>query len=622
MSHDQHSPDRRNAEERAEPEWSTLLRRRPASPSGEDWSAREQPRLVILTAALSEYRTVREFLTHVGTARSTSGAPYMVGDLAVTDGVWEVWVTCVGQGNIAAALQASQAVQELRPALIAFVGTAGSLKNDVELGDVVFATKVYGYESAKQTDDALLGRPVIEVTDRTLTQLAFRVAAEGAWRKRAPESDRRSRPTAHVAPIAAGDKLHTGNRSDLYQYLRESFDDAHAVEMEGLGFLSGARFWPTDTKAVLVRGVSDRLVDKRPDQDAVLQPAACRNAMAFLWELLEGCWPVRGAAGQQSHLSPGSGRAHLTNPPTFIPLARDSGVTVARRDDIPELDLVGEIVDGRYRLMREVGRGALNVVWEAEEFAFGGSLGRVALKLQPPKGDKRFVYFSREAVVMAGLDAPNILPYRSAGTQVGGRLDRWSFICTALAEFSLRDAVNEEPLWGSELLHMLRDVAAGLCHLHARRLIHGDVKPANILRLGERWVIGDFGLTQKTGAREPEGTVGYMAPERFNGVVTSKNDVYSFAVTAAVAASGNPRNENSTVDSTMVRIMNLLLANVPKPPPLWADRFPPAVADALRKALKHNPTARPGMKEILELLNSGDTDGPVSSPRSRARHAR
>lgn len=581
---------------------------------GGPWPS-QGPRLVILTAATSEYTAVRGFLTRVHATRSSSGAPYSVGNLATPSCVWEVWVTCIGQGNIAAALQTSRAVQELRPELIAFVGTAGSLKRDVNLGDVVFATKVYGYESARQTDEGLMGRPSIEMADRTLIQLAFRVAADGVWNQKIACDERRPPPAAHVAPIAAGDKLHTGNRSALHAYLKASFDDAHAVEMEGLGFLTGARFWPTETRAVLVRGISDRLVDKEPDQDAMLQPAACRNAMAFLSELLEGY-------RQRPDFPRTSNRSRFPNPPTFIPIPSDNGGTVVRRDEIPSLGLVGESIDGRYRLVREIGRGALNVVWEAEEFAFGSSLGRVALKLQPPQGDKRYVYFSREAMVMSGLDAPNLLPYRSAGTQQGGLLDGWSYICTALAEFSLRDAVSEQPLWGRDLLEMLRDVASGLCHLHARRLVHGDVKPANVLKLGPRWVIGDFGLTQKTGASEPEGTVGYMAPERFVGQVRTKNDVYSFAITAAVAASGDERNENSTVDDTLLRTINIFAGNIPKPPPFRSDRFPPPVYKILSQAFHKNPAERPGMDEILALLCASTPTAAASAPRSQGRHAR
>lgn len=562
------------------------------------------PRVVILTAAVSEYRAVMASLDQLRTAESASGAPYTVGRLAVRAGQWEVWATCIGQGNIAAALQTSQAIQELKPELIAFVGTAGSLRGEVRLGDVVFATKVYGYESAKQTDNGMLGRPAIEMADRTMTQLAFRVAAEGTWTGRVARSGAESVPRAHVAPLAAGDKIHTGNRSVLYDYLRSSFEDAHAVEMEGLGFLSGAKFWPTETKAVVVRGVSDRLADKEPDQDAALQPAACHNAMAFLSELLESLWPKADEFWQRLMSSRGPGHPAV-NASTFMALGSDGGGTVVRREDIPSLNLVGEVVDGRYRLVREIGRGALNVVWEAEESAFGGSMGRVALKLQPPKTDKRFVYFTREATVMAGLDEPNLLPYRCAGVQTGGTLAGWSFIATALAELSLRDMVNEQPLRGEELTRLLADVAAGLHHLHTRRLVHGDVKPANILRLGNRWVIGDFGLTQKTGAHEPEGTIGYMAPERFKGLVTTKNDVYSFAVTAVVAASGLDRDDTSTIADTLSRVMYFLETDIPRAPDLEDYWFPPAVGPVLKQALERDPAKRPTMKDILDVLRGG-----------------
>ncbi|MGW1728431.1 protein kinase domain-containing protein [Streptomyces sp. NPDC002306] len=571
------------------------------------WVARDGlgvPRVVILTAALAEYRAVQEFLTRPTNESSASGAPYTVGSLTVEAGDWEVWVTCIGQGNIGAALQASHAVQELRPELIAFVGTAGSLKSDVRLGDVVYATKVYGYESAKLTDQGPLGRPSIEVTDPLTTQLAFRVAAQRSWLRKVPQSEAGGpTPEAHVAPIAAGEKIHAGNRSAQYDYLRKAFDDAHAVEMEGLGFLSGAAFWPAGTKAVVVRGVSDRLVDKAPGQDAVMQPTACRHAMALLWELLESCWPKADDVWARLNMSDAPRRV-APNPHTFVGLASEGGAaTIMRREDIPALDLVGEVVDGRYRLLREVGRGSLNVVWEAEEFAFGGSLGRVAVKLQPPQTDKRYVYFSREAAIMARLDSPSLLPYRCAGTQRDGRLAGWSYICTALAELSLRDLVNEQPLQGSELTSMMRDVADGLLELHKQRLVHGDIKPANILRLGERWVIGDFGLTQKTGAHEPEGTIGYMAPERFGGTVTTKNDVYSFAVTAVVAGSGLTRSDERTLDSTHNQVLRFLATNVPEPPNFRDSMFPPPVSEIVQRSLRADPAERPSIQDVLGVLH-------------------
>jgi nucleoside phosphorylase len=91
-------------------------------------------------------------------------------------------VGCIGQGNVIAALQASQAIQDLQPELIVFLGTAGGLKEGVRLGDVVFATKVYGYERGKQTDERLFARPDIALVDPRTAAFARMIAGSDKWR--------------------------------------------------------------------------------------------------------------------------------------------------------------------------------------------------------------------------------------------------------------------------------------------------------------------------------------------------------------------------------------------------------------------------------------------------------
>ncbi|MFF8683088.1 protein kinase [Streptomyces sp. NPDC015237] len=558
-------------------------------------------RAVVLTATIIEYRAVVELLEQPCPLNSASGAPYTVGTLAGSHAGWDLWVACVGQGNVNAALQASQAISELQPELIAFLGTAGSLKPEVCLGDVVFATKVYGYEAGKQTDDGLLARPEVAGAHPQLAGFARRIAASEAWNApRTPTDEGLDSPRVHVEPIAAGEKIQTGQQEALRKHLRASFNDAVAVEMEGLGFLTATHQW-SEAKAMVIRGISDRLADKSADHDQQIQPVACRNAARFLAEVLADC----ASDAQPVHLlrqieaRAGRGRADAK---TFIPAGLTDSRAVLTWEDVPSHDLAGLTVGTRYHLLREIGRGSLNAVWEAEERAFNRTLGKVAVKLQPPDTGKRFRYFSREAATMATFDCPYLLPYRTAGTMDAGELEGWSYIATGLAQMSLRNWINEDPLQGSDLLAMMLDVARALTYLHASKLVHGDVKPANILRYVDRWVVGDFGLTQPSGAHEPEGTLGYMAPERFEGRVVTSNDVYSWAVTSVVAANGMWRNDLSTVDSTMGRVASYLASNIPTRPQYRSQSFPRPIADLLSECFETDPADRPTMQDLVKSL--------------------
>ena len=93
---------------------------------------------------------------------------------------WEIAVAEVGPGNASAATIATRALAHFNPEIAAFVGVAGGIK-DVTLGDVVVATKVYGYKSGKETPDGFLSRPDVQKSHHELEQRARVLRSDAMW---------------------------------------------------------------------------------------------------------------------------------------------------------------------------------------------------------------------------------------------------------------------------------------------------------------------------------------------------------------------------------------------------------------------------------------------------------
>ncbi|CAN1212791.1 TIR domain-containing protein [Tumidithrix helvetica PCC 7403] len=243
------------------------------------------PRAVILTALPVEYLAVRSHLIDLQEEMHPQGTIYERGKFASNGQVWEVGIVETGAGNAGAAVEAERAIVYFKPDILFFVGVAGGIK-DVAIGDVVAATKVYGYESGK-VGEQFSTRPAVGQSAYALVQRAKSEARKEEWLQRLT-SNLPSPPRVFVAPIAAGEKVVASRESDLFQFLRTSYNDAIAVEMEGFGFLSASFAYP-EIKAIVVRGISD-LIEKKNDNstepEQTRQALASSNASAFAFEIL------------------------------------------------------------------------------------------------------------------------------------------------------------------------------------------------------------------------------------------------------------------------------------------------------------------------------------------------
>ena len=209
-------------------------------------------------------------------------------------------------------------------------------------------------------------------------------------------------------------------------------------------------------------------------------------------------------------------------------------------------ELSGVSAGSRYRLVRELGRGATGAVYLARDTELDRD---VAVKLLHPhlagagSADALHQFF-REARVMASLRHPNVV----AVLDMDQRSRR--IVMELAGGGTLRDVLRERgPRPLRRTLEHLVQILSALAAAHARGIVHRDVKPANLMfrrhadTLGVEVMLGDFGIANLPDAstaasspstpslRAPVGTLGYMAPEqRRGGPLDTAADLYALGV--------------------------------------------------------------------------------------------
>lgn len=248
---------------------------------------------------------------------------------------------------------------------------------------------------------------------------------------------------------------------------------------------------------------------------------------------------------------------------------------------------------GRYAIVGELGKGAMGVVYRAEDPLIQRT---VALKLLSVEfdgwdGDKARASLLREARAAGRLSHPNIVTVYDVGDDADGLYIAMEFVPGITVRETLDSGVVM-PL--RRVLDVTMLVARGLDYAHRNGVIHRDIKPANIMLARDGVVkIMDFSIAwADTGKTQAEGMMGsprYMAPEQIvSGHADARTDIYSLGVTLYEMLAGRTPFEHGSIPEVMHKILNV----TPEPPSRYNPEVTPALDAIVLRALAKDPAQR------------------------------
>jgi len=247
---------------------------------------------------------------------------------------------------------------------------------------------------------------------------------------------------------------------------------------------------------------------------------------------------------------------------------------------------------GRYKILGELGRGAMGIVYKAED----PNLDRtVALKTIIVEADDATEYrkrFMMEAKAAGKLNHPHVVTTFDCGEH-----DGMAYLAMELVDGTdLRTRLTKEGVTALEAAEIVRQVAEGLAYAHERGVVHRDIKPANIMLDAQgRAKIMDFGLARmrladhKTTTGMVLGTPRYMSPEQIAGQpVDARSDIFSLGIVLYEALTGTRLYTGEGIEQVQHSIMNV----DPVPPTRVVPGLPAMLDFVVARALKKDPAVR------------------------------
>ncbi|MGE0190551.1 MAG: serine/threonine-protein kinase [Planctomycetota bacterium] len=259
---------------------------------------------------------------------------------------------------------------------------------------------------------------------------------------------------------------------------------------------------------------------------------------------------------------------------------------------------IGKVI-ARCKVLEQVGLGRTAVVYRAHHEALHQDVAIKVLLPEAAANAELVDRFRREGRWIAQIDNENVLKIQDVGVEEG----RPFMVVELLEGEEIYDLVQREgALDLTDAMRILRQAAAGLAGIHARDVVHRDIKPQNLFLLEDGTVkVVDFGLAAEVPAsKERVGTPHFMAPETCSdGTSGPASDVYSLGISLYMLLTGTAPYAGKSVRE----LMQAHIDAVPLRPERQRRDLPAPLADLLREMTAKDPAARPTAQEVVRRLD-------------------
>jgi nucleoside phosphorylase len=531
-----------------------------------------QPELFAVLEALKIAPSARE--------KTAQGTVYFPCSLRshLTGRDYQIVVTCIGAaGNYDAAAAAAELIAKYQPRLLLLTGIAAGIRGKVRIGEVVISERVVAYEPAALVaagdghSSRTEHRPEIDRLSHTVNQDIVTYRPEPARLDAVFQRIRGRYPTAPVskaeefrahvasaidvrtATLASGEKL-LRDPAKLLAVRQEQHGKVAVGEMEAAGVVAACR--RANIPWLVIRGISDFGDSLKDDR---FHDFASRAAATVLVDFLaHGVAIPSGEAAKPGAVPvPRYQNEEIRQLSLRVERARerkrrlqsagksttqvDQEILGLRRQlrEGGQLRAGDSLGDGRFLLIESIGQGGFAHIWKAAD-RNRPDLAAVAIKVLHTNlaGDvTRRERFFRGARLMVELQHPAVVRVLEQHGEDGGY---HYFVMEYVAGGNFRQAVLEKKLTPEQTISVILRIGVALALAHSRKIIHRDVKPANILLHGlEQPLLTDFDLVgaadttggTRTGAM---GTIVYAAPECLDRPqdADQRADVYGLGMTA------------------------------------------------------------------------------------------